>query len=168
MDLSISIPSRNHSSYDRHRGDKTQSNQNSIQLEDCLRAFIQEEDMEKCGFKCTKCKSEDLFKKQMTVWRYPKILVIHLKRFLITNHGWRKLRTRVTVPLRLDMRPYAPYSSNLNTFLTKALQRILLQRVHRTTSCTESFITRVLSMEVTMYRKFVIQSYQIYQAGANF
>lgn len=66
--------------------------------------------MEKCGFKCEKCKSEDDFKKQMTVWKFPQILAIHLKRFLITSHGWKKLRTRVSMPLKLDMKPYAPFS----------------------------------------------------------
>lgn len=51
MDLSIPIP-------------KQPGNFNeAIRLEDCLSMFIQEEVMEKCGYKCSKCKREDNFSK---------------------------------------------------------------------------------------------------------
>jgi ubiquitin C-terminal hydrolase len=81
MDLSLPIPN------DKLLG----KGSSTLELEDCLRAFIQEEDMEKCGYKCTRCKSEDNFKNQMTVWRFPKILVIHLKRFLYSQTWKEKL-----------------------------------------------------------------------------
>ena len=47
MDLSLSIP----------RGGMRIIGK--IELQACLRAFIQEEKMEACGYKCQKCKYED-------------------------------------------------------------------------------------------------------------
>ena len=67
--------------------------------------------MEKCGYKCSKCKKEDNFKNQMTVWRYPKVLVIHLKRFVYNMTWKKKLDTKINIPLTVDMKPYAPFSS---------------------------------------------------------
>jgi ubiquitin C-terminal hydrolase len=96
MDLSLPIPM----SQDKYR---------SLTLQDCLKAFIQEEQMEKCGYKCSKCKSEDNFKNQMTVWRYPKVLVIHLKRFLYSSTLKKKLNSKIDIPLNVDMRPYSPF-----------------------------------------------------------
>ena len=63
MDLSVSIPSRGSS------------------VEQCLANFIQPEQMEKCGYKCQNCKKIDKMEKDITIFRFPKILVIHLKRF---------------------------------------------------------------------------------------
>ena len=37
--------------------------------------------MEKCGYKCEKCKAVDKMEKGFTIFRFPRILVIHLKRF---------------------------------------------------------------------------------------
>lgn len=68
MDLSLSFPKKSRCS-----------------LEDCLTSFISEERMQECGYRCSKCKRKDNFSKQMTIWKLPKILVIHLKRFSNTN-----------------------------------------------------------------------------------
>ena len=54
----------------------------------------------------------------MTIWRYPKVLVIHLKRFCHTSVRREKLNTAVDIPVHLDMSPYAPHSSKYNFFLT--------------------------------------------------
>ena len=91
MDLSLSIPGRM---------------MVSIDLEDCLKNFVASERMEKCGYKCSKCKAVDKMDKDITVYRFPKILVIHLKRFSRRE----KLTTSVTVPKKLNMAPFGPYS----------------------------------------------------------
>ena len=65
MDLSLSLPSHSY----------------SVSLEDCLESFIATEKMEKCGYKCDKCKAIDRMDKDMSIFRFPKVLVIHLKRF---------------------------------------------------------------------------------------
>ena len=49
--------------------------------------------------------------KEMTVFRFPKILVIHLKRFYNSTMRREKLSTTVNIPTTLDMRQFAPYSS---------------------------------------------------------
>lgn len=56
MDLSVHIP---------------RAGKKGVSLTDCLESFISDEDMEKCGYKCSKCKKPDQCKKQLTVWRLP-------------------------------------------------------------------------------------------------
>lgn len=93
MDLSLSIPNKM---------------SNGLDLKDCLRNFTASEKMEKCGYKCSKCKAVDKMEKDITVYRFPKILVIHLKRFSRRE----KLTTSVNVPKILDLAPYGPYSQH--------------------------------------------------------
>ena len=102
MDLSIPVP----------RKSRTATAQ-GINLQDCLSSFTSGEIMEKCGYKCSKCKREDNFTKQLTIQKFPKILVIHLKRFE-NSHGRReKLNTSIDIPTYLDMKPFAPHASKL-------------------------------------------------------
>jgi len=49
--------------------------------------------------------------KDITIFRFPKILVIHLKRFYNSTMRREKLSTTVNIPDTLDMKPYAPHSS---------------------------------------------------------
>ena len=93
MDLSLSIPNK--------------MSMGGLDLGDCLKNFVASERMEKCGYKCSKCKAVDKMEKDITVYRFPKILVIHLKRFSRRE----KLTTTVSVPKKLDMSLYGPYSS---------------------------------------------------------
>jgi len=86
MDLSISIP---------RKGIKITG---YVDLKDCLKTFIQPEKMEECGYKCSKCKKVDNFNKEMTIYRFPKILVIHLKRFYNSYMRREKLNTTVSIP----------------------------------------------------------------------
>lgn len=88
MDLSISIPS------------------SSSSVEKCLQNFIKAEKMEKCGYKCSNCKAVDKMEKNITIFRFPKILVIHLKRFSRRE----KISTSISIPQTLNMQPYAPLS----------------------------------------------------------
>lgn len=100
MDLSVSIP---------RKGIRITG---YIDLSECLKSFISPEKMEACGFKCQICKKVDNFQKDMTIYRFPKILVIHLKRFYNSYMRREKLNTTVTVPMSIDMSPFAPNSSN--------------------------------------------------------
>eukprot|EP00347_Sterkiella_histriomuscorum_P015390 403357200 len=101
MDISVPVPQVSDQS----------SRGQSVQLDQCLQQFIKEEDMEKCGYKCNHCKKEDNFKNQMTISRFPKILVLHLKRFQY-NMSWKqKLNTKIDIPKIIDMSPFAPYSN---------------------------------------------------------
>lgn len=51
--------------------------------------------MEQCGYKCTKCKSVDDFTKDLSIYRFPQILVVHLKRFYNSAMRREKLNTIV-------------------------------------------------------------------------
>lgn len=82
-------------------------------LESCLQTFIKKEQMEPCGFKCSKCKVEDNFEKDMSIYRFPQVLVVHLKRFYKSFMRSEKINTMISVPQELDMRPFAPHSGNL-------------------------------------------------------
>lgn len=53
----------------------------SISLNDCLKTFFSSERMIDCGYKCEGCKKKVSIEKDMSIYRFPKILVIHLKRF---------------------------------------------------------------------------------------
>jgi ubiquitin C-terminal hydrolase len=64
--------------------------------------------MEKCGYKCEKCKAVDKMEKGFTIFRFPRIFVIHLKRFTKRE----KLTTSIQIPNIIDMTSYAPYSSH--------------------------------------------------------
>jgi ubiquitin carboxyl-terminal hydrolase 2/21 len=97
MDLSVQIPSKG-------------LGFGSVELEDCLYDFIEAEKMEECGYKCQnkKCQVVDRMQKDMTVFRFPKVVVIHLKRFSRRE----KLTTTVKIPTTLDMTPFAPHSDH--------------------------------------------------------
>ena len=101
MDLSLSIP--------------TKKSMGGLDLNDCLKNFVASERMAKCGYKCSKCKAVDKMEKDMTVSRFPKILVVHLKRFSRRE----KLTTTVSIPKRLDMSPYGSHSRKLSLFFSR-------------------------------------------------
>ena len=69
MDLSISIPRKSI----RITG--------YVDVNECLKSYIAPERMDRCGYKCQKCGAIDNMEKDMTIYRFPRILVIHLKRF---------------------------------------------------------------------------------------
>jgi ubiquitin C-terminal hydrolase len=100
MDLSVSIP---------RSGVRITGN---VDLEQCIKSFISPERMEECGYKCQKCKKIDNFDKQLTIFRFPKILVVHLKRFYNSYMRREKLSTTIRIPTSLDMSQFAPFSSN--------------------------------------------------------
>ena len=83
MDLSVSIP---------RRGVKITG---YTDLSECLKSYISPEKIDECGFKCQKCKKVDNFNKQLSIFRFPKILVIHLKRFYNSSMRREKLNTTV-------------------------------------------------------------------------
>jgi hypothetical protein len=63
MDLSVPIPYTSSSATSQRSlfSYKSKVEDKVLKLEECLNSFIQEEEMEKCGYKCNRCKSEDDF-----------------------------------------------------------------------------------------------------------
>jgi ubiquitin C-terminal hydrolase len=86
MDLSVEIPR------------KAVKYTGNVSLNDCLEKFIEVENMINCGFKCEKCNKTVNVEKDLTIYRFPKLLVIHLKRFYHSSMRREKLNTTVTFP----------------------------------------------------------------------
>jgi len=71
-----------------------------ITLAKCLEAFTQEEELGKDDeWYCTACKTHQLAKKKLQIWRLPPVLIIHLKRFQCVNNRWIKSHKIVDFPL---------------------------------------------------------------------
>ena len=100
MDLSVSIPR------------KAVRITGYVDVADCIKSYITPETMDKCGYKCSKCKKIDNMEKQMTIFRYPKIFVVHLKRFYNSTMRREKLSTLVNIPDKLDCRPFCTPNSS--------------------------------------------------------
>ena len=90
LDLSLSIRGRS-----------------SMTIEDVLSNFIEPESMENSGYRCGGCKKRSKLQKQMTIFRFPKVLVIHFKRFEISRISSGKLTTTISMPKSLNMKKYA-------------------------------------------------------------
>uniref|UniRef100_A0A1Y1K5I3 Ubiquitin carboxyl-terminal hydrolase n=1 Tax=Photinus pyralis TaxID=7054 RepID=A0A1Y1K5I3_PHOPY len=97
-DLSLSIPQRP---------------SGSLRLQQCLDHFTREETLD--GDEkptCSKCKERRKCTKSFTIQKFPKILVIHLKRFSPTERFRGKLSSTIDFPLEnLDLRNYAADNS---------------------------------------------------------
>lgn len=81
----------------------------SVTLDQCLELFTQPETLTKEeAWYCPQCKAHREATKQLLLWRLPRCLVVHLKRFSFHNPLFRnKLDKLVHFPLQgLDMSPY--------------------------------------------------------------
>ena len=108
MDLSVSIPR------------KAVRMTGYVTVEECLQSYVQEESMEACDYRCSNknCRSDNVVK-DITLFRFPKILVIHLKRFYNSTMRREKLSTMVKIPEQINMTPFAPHSSHPSKKLAK-------------------------------------------------
>ena len=86
----------------------------NIDLSECLQKFIEVEKMIDCGYMCEGCKKPVNVEKDLTIYRFPKVLLIHLKRFYHSAMRKEKLNTTLVFPTKLDMSKYAPHSSKYN------------------------------------------------------
>ena len=83
MDLSIEIPR------------KAIKFTGSMSLNDCLKAFTTAEILTDGDNKCAGCKKEGSLGKGLSIFRFPKILCIHLKRFYQSGTGYEKICSTV-------------------------------------------------------------------------
>ncbi|XP_074833315.1 ubiquitin carboxyl-terminal hydrolase 2 isoform X1 [Carettochelys insculpta] len=85
-----------------------------VTLLDCLRLFTKEDVLD--GDEkptCCRCKARTRCTKKFSLQRFPKILVLHLKRFSEARIRASKLTTFVSFPLKdLDLREFAAQSCN--------------------------------------------------------
>eukprot|EP01128_Nolandella_sp_AFSM9_P001130 TRINITY_DN1123_c2_g7_i1.p1 TRINITY_DN1123_c2_g7~~TRINITY_DN1123_c2_g7_i1.p1 ORF type:complete len:844 (-),score=142.52 TRINITY_DN1123_c2_g7_i1:150-2681(-) len=85
----------------------------NVTLQDCLAAFTFPETLgEGDEWFCPQCSSHQRAKKKIDIWKLPKILVVHLKRFLYTRLARQKIGTEVSFPLKnLDIAEFMPKGS---------------------------------------------------------
>ncbi|XP_020716914.1 ubiquitin carboxyl-terminal hydrolase Usp2 isoform X3 [Ceratitis capitata] len=105
-DLSVSLPSSSR-----------------CKLETCLDLFIREEELDGDEMPtCSKCRQRRRCTKSFTIQRFPKYLVIHLKRFSETR--WSKLSNIVEFPTGERELNMGPYASNPNSNIYYSLYAI--------------------------------------------
>lgn len=112
-DWSVPIPKRaqvrekRFGSFGGLRGSGSSSSA-SCSLQDCLDTFTDVEVLDgPDAWHCSKCKKPRPSTKQMQLYRLPRVLVVHLKRFQYSTFRRDKLCTDVKFPVRgLDLRPY--------------------------------------------------------------
>uniref|UniRef100_A0A8C0D7S1 Ubiquitin carboxyl-terminal hydrolase 2 n=1 Tax=Balaenoptera musculus TaxID=9771 RepID=A0A8C0D7S1_BALMU len=85
-----------------------------VTLMDCMRLFTKEDVLD--GDEkptCCRCRARKRCIKKFSIQRFPKILVLHLKRFSESRVRTSKLTTFVNFPLRdLDLREFASENTN--------------------------------------------------------
>ncbi|XP_062872119.1 ubiquitin carboxyl-terminal hydrolase 21 [Trichomycterus rosablanca] len=84
-----------------------------VTLKECLDLFSQEEKLDKENSPmCGRCNRRTESTKSLTIQRFPKILVIHFKRFTTSRYSIRKSTVPVLFPVtNLDMGPFGPIDS---------------------------------------------------------
>jgi ubiquitin C-terminal hydrolase len=101
QDLSLSIP--------EERTKSLYSRSSTITLEQWLKDFTAEEKFDRdSGYKWEGCKKGSNISKRMSLFRFPPLLVIHLKRFSFSSWRRDKINTDVKFPIeKLDLSPYS-------------------------------------------------------------
>lgn len=86
----------------------TSTSENRSTLEKCLEKFTAEEVLDGDNMvTCERCSKPRKSIKQLSIYRYPKILVVHIKRFRFNNFSREKLSTDVHFPMAaLDLSSY--------------------------------------------------------------
>jgi len=99
-DLSLPIPEKYHAkrSYSYY---SSSSAADECSLKECFEEFAKADDVDE--YYCRKCKKHRRSTKQLSVWRFPKVLVFHLKRFSFSGYSRSKINTAVSAPSRLSL-----------------------------------------------------------------
>ena len=95
LDLSLPLPPPPSSTVRSPLSAKLQKGSTSCTLEKCLEQFTATEDLTE-KITCEKCKKPRKSKKSLTLQTWPRILVLHVKRFSYTETRREKLDTLVT------------------------------------------------------------------------
>jgi len=80
----------------------------SCSLEDCFASYSATEMLEgDNAYNCEKCKSKQKSSKRLAIYKYPQMLIIHIKRFRYTAIRREKMNTDVKFPSHgLDLKSY--------------------------------------------------------------
>lgn len=111
-DLSLPIPKATaapSAGYGARRSSYSAATSSICNLFDCFRLFVEEELLTGMDqYYCSKCKTHRDCTKSLAIFRFPKVLVIHLKRFSFGQYSRSKLSADVRFPHDLDLTRYQP------------------------------------------------------------
>ena len=84
-----------------------------VTLEHCFEEHLKEEDVDE--WYCSHCKSHQMGTKKLDLWKLPKILIIHLKRFIQhpRHMSWTKQNVDIEYPL--EEAPFGQYCIDPST-----------------------------------------------------
>lgn len=120
--LQVAIP------FQEHNKDRI----DEFELKDCLDYLIKEEQLDNLNmYNCDMCGIKNKGFKQSLLWKTPKILIIHIKRFIVNNYGvmTRKLINKINYPLyNLDM---SKYIHNKSPFIEKSKYDLIGVNLHQ-------------------------------------
>jgi ubiquitin carboxyl-terminal hydrolase 4/11/15 len=91
---------------------KNRRRANDLSLHDCMTAFSSREQLgNDDAWYCPKCKKHVRAFKEMTLWRLPEVLIVHLKRFKVTTYNAHystvsKIDRGVNYPSELSVETY--------------------------------------------------------------
>jgi len=91
-----------------------------VSLLDCFKSFVKEGNLP--SYKCENCKKPDNCKQEVTLYRFPKVLVLQLKRFTVNGFRREKLSNEINLPEVLRLEEFAPHSTSSN--VSKARYRL--------------------------------------------
>jgi ubiquitin C-terminal hydrolase len=78
-----------------------QAGKRSYTLEECIEMFTSREQLdENEAWYCPQCKTHQCAFKKLDVWKLPKILIVHLKRFQYTRYSREKIDTDIVIPVK--------------------------------------------------------------------
>jgi ubiquitin C-terminal hydrolase len=112
LDLSLPIPKRS------QEEQFTSRIKNDIcTLEDCLKFYNAEEILDGDDMvTCDKCKIKKICSKKLSVYKYPRVMVVHIKRFRYNADSRQKLSTDVVFPTNgLDLKPFLSKDRSIDT-----------------------------------------------------
>jgi len=94
--------------------------ESSVKLASCLDAFTEEETLtEDNAWYCSNCQKFQMASKKIDLWRLPDLLVIHLKRFSVSQYRRQKINTLVEFPLKnLDLKDWVSPQCSLDQSTT--------------------------------------------------
>ena len=78
-------------------------------LDRLIESFLKEEIID--DLYCSKCKKSNRGRKKMSLWKLPKILIFHFKRFNFSKYRKEKLNHSVKFPVRnLNLKEHVYHS----------------------------------------------------------
>jgi len=113
-DLSLPIPTKSSSkSSSLYGGFDSSTMTSNPTLLDCFHEFTRKDVLEgNDQFYCSKCKQHQDGTKEFNIYRFPRVLVVHLKRFSYRKYSRSKLNTEVVFPPRLNLTEFMPRRSS--------------------------------------------------------